>query len=202
MALSDIIDKIIRDTDQKITGIKDETDDIIDKIIAECDEECDKIREQARYEGEQESADQRKRMKIEVNLETRKELLKGRMALIDQVFEEAKTGLYTDEERYKQFLENQIFKAAEVGNEKVIFSLQDHERFSEGLQQIIASVNERLYEDDRKGELVLTNERGDFNGGFVLKRGRARTIMTLDSIISDVKDMCESEVAAILMDTA
>ena len=199
MALSDIIDKIIRDTDKELAVIRDETDTVIDKIIAECDEECDKFREQARIEGERKAADMRKRMKIEINLETRKELLKARMALIDQVFEEAKESLYSDEERYKQFVEDRIFKTAEEGNEKIVFSEDDHERFGEGLQQIIASANERLYDNDRKGELVLTNEKGEFKGGFILKKGRAKTIMTMDSIISEMRDLYEPEVAAILM---
>lgn len=199
MALSDIIEKIKEDTDREVAGIRKEADDAVDRIIAECEEECRTIREQARREGERRSAETRKRMKIESELETRKELLKGRKSLIEKAFEQAAENVYNDDERYKQFLEEKIFRTAEYGNEKVIFSEQDHERFGETLQKIVASANERLFEDDRRGELVLTNEKGEFGGGFILKKGRARIIMTLESVISELRDSCETEVASILM---
>lgn len=199
MALSDIIDRITSDTDRKISSIREETDDTIDTIISECEEECDQILKEAREEGEKRAVEFRKRMKIEVNLETRKELLRGRKQLIDQVFEEAKKRLYADEERYRRFLEERVFMTAEQGNEKVIFSGDDYERFKEeGLQKIIGTVNDRLYNDDRKGDLVLTNERGDFHGGFMLKKGRSRTIMTMDAVFTGLKDSFETDVASIL----
>jgi len=199
MALSDIIEKIKEDTDREVAGIRKKADEAVDAIIAECEEECRTIREHARTEGERRSAETRKRMKIEAELETRKDLLKGRKALIEKAFEQATESLYNDEERYKQFLEEQIFRAAEYGNEKVIFSEHDYERFGDGLQKIIASANERLFEDDRKGELVLTNEQGEFRGGSILKKGRARIIMTLEAVMSDLRDSFETEVASILM---
>jgi vacuolar-type H+-ATPase subunit E/Vma4 len=198
MALEDIIDRIKEDAADAVSRIKKETDEGINQIIEECDDECDVIEKQAREEGEKLASEERSRIIIQANLTGKKEQLAGRTGLVNEAFAKVREGMYSDLETYRRFLVGRIFEATGDGSEKVIFSSGDHDRFGEDLQAIVAEVNQKLFDENRKGELVLTNEKGDFEAGFVLRRGRARTIMTLDTVVNDLRDRYEPDVGRIL----
>jgi len=199
MALADIIEKIIADTDAAVERIRRDADEEVSRILSECEEECERITAEAKRAGEKAAADLRKRMTIQVQLEARKALLRERNKLVHEVFAAVRRALYEDADTYKRFIEKKLLENVEKGDEKVIFSGADYERFGENdLKEIVAAVNERLFREDRKGELVLTNERGDFEGGFILKRGRSRIIVTLDAVMAEIRDAYEADVGAIL----
>ena len=66
------------------------------------------------------------------------------------------------------------------------------------MAEIVAEANQKLKDSDKKTELVLTNEQGTFNSGVILKRGRSRTVQSVDAIITDLRDRYEADVKRVL----
>lgn len=198
MALEDIINKIKEDAAAEISRIKADTDKEVDSIISECEEECRGILDEAARDGERQAADARNRMKIEANLDGKKDLLAGRRDLLEQVFSRVSTEIRKDEKKYLEFLVQKIADSAGSGNEKVIFSKSDVDTLGEKLQTVVSDANKILYENSRKGELVIAPEGGDFQAGFILKKGRTNTVMTMETMLQGLRDEIESSVAQIL----
>ena len=122
MALEDIIEKIKEETREEILRIKEDTDKKITEIIDECERECESIRKEATQEGERIAAEIRNRMIIEENLAARKNLLAGRTKLIEEVFKRVEQEICRDDERYRNFLKEQIYDAVVYGTEKVVLA--------------------------------------------------------------------------------
>ncbi|MFH1707576.1 MAG: V-type ATP synthase subunit E [Planctomycetota bacterium] len=198
MALTDIISRIQEDAGREAAALKKATDEAVHRIITECDRECEALLGAAREEGARQASDNRNRLLVEARLASRRERLEGRADLMRRVFQRVREEIVKDRERYLTFLAAQIEQAADQGNEKVIFSSGDHTAFGDELQPLVARINERLQAADRRGELVLTGEKGAFDGGFILRRGRTSTIMTMDTIIGVLRDRHEADVARVL----
>ncbi|NLJ41598.1 MAG: V-type ATP synthase subunit E [Clostridiales bacterium] len=143
-----------------------------------------------------EEADERKRrMLASAGMEMRKEILFHKQEMIDLVMEKAKQEILDmPRDEYRQIIYRMLLDTAQ-GDEEVYFSSADEERLD---QSLIDQVNAELSGMGRKGALKLSPDRGDFEGGFILKAGGMEINNAFGSIIRMNRERMESRIAGIL----
>ena len=88
-----------------------------------------------------------------------------------------------------------LMKAIETGTEEIIVSPDDRKAIG---RSFINSLNADLIKAGKKGEITLSDETRNIRGGFILKRGRAETNSSFDTLLTMLRDDVETRVAGIL----
>jgi V/A-type H+-transporting ATPase subunit E len=194
MAFEDIVKKIHEDAQTEADSIRS---------IAQA--EADAIREKAQRQGEEQRAElmqkakQRadehaRRIETLAGLDMRKKVLKEKKDLIEQAFGRAEESIVNlPPADYRAFLKPLILTAVGSGNEEIIPSGRHRELFTD---EFLNELNSEL--GPERGRLRLSNEDGDFSGGFILRDGKKETNLTLRSLLQSRHDQLEPEIAAIL----
>lgn len=194
MAIEDIIRQIEQDAraeaDSLLMNAKAEAEANVEKSRRQAEElraeETKKDEEQAREHG--------RRIETLAGLELRKETLKEKKDLIAQAFDMAEDRIANlPPEEYRAFLRPIILGAIESGREEIVPSEEHRSVFTDAF---IQSLNDEMGPEN--GHLCLSDESGDFSGGFVLRDGRKEMNMTLGSLIASGRDRLEPEVATVL----
>jgi len=85
---------------------------------------------------------------------------------------------------------NLMLKAVETGDEKVIID-KNESRID---QDLINQVNEQL-RCHGKGNLSLSDQRQDLGGGFILRRGKIKTNVSFEVLLTQARRELEIELA-------
>ena len=134
------------------------------------------------------------RIETLAGLELRKDVLRQKKDIIDDAFARAEkeiANLPPDE--YRAFLKPIILGAVESGNEELIPPAGRREDFT---PEFIRSLNEEI--PPSGGALRLSEDSGNFSGGFILREGKMETNLTLKSLMTSGRDRLEPQVAKIL----
>jgi len=143
-----------------------------------------------------EAAMKKDRMLTTANLEARKKLLTTKQEMISRAFERAEDIFkQMDKEKYIKFIETLIRDYAETGDEKLVIAPADTEILDAAF---LSKANEALKTAGKKGEISFAEEKGDFSKGVVLLGRNSEINCTLKSLLNQVKQSLESEVAAVL----
>ncbi len=97
-------------------------------------------------------------------------------------------------DEYRRVISKMLLESAQ-GYEEVIFSAADEERLD---QSLIHQVNKELKEQGKRGELRLSAERGQFDGGFILRSGGMEINNTFGAILRMSRNHLEARLAEIL----
>jgi V/A-type H+-transporting ATPase subunit E len=194
MAFEDIVKKINEDA-------RAEAESLLSLARAESDAILEKAKKQAeemRADLTQKSKERAKRRGARIEtiagLELRKDTLKEKKSLIEDSFERAQKEIEDlPTEKYLGFLKPIILSAVESGVEKIIPSPKHRNMFT---ADFLAELNNEL--GPQKGHLRLSDESGDFAGGFILRDGKKDTNLTLESLIKSQRDSLEPQIAGIL----
>lgn len=190
------------------------SEEVVQKIYSEANAEAEKILSEAKakvaaeetelnskladYRKESESlaasaGDEKKsRMLANGRMELRKEELFVRQGLLDEVFEKASERLITlDDDAYCKLMGSLLVKAVETGSEEVVVG-KDENRLDGGF---VKQVNRDLG-PGFKGNLQLASDRANISGGFILRRGKVRTNVSAEVLISQAREALELEISA------
>ena len=144
-------------------------------------------------------ADAREHVRRQVSLrelEARKAILTEKGKVIDQVFEEVLKELRRrDRDGGYSLTRGLLLKAIETGDEEILVSPEDRQALS---GSFLGDLNKELAATGRKGEVTLSEETRAIRGGFVLRRGRAETNSTFETLLTMLRDDVETEVADLL----
>ena len=191
---------------------------VVEKILSEAQVEADGILSEAKekvaaeesslkstladYRKESESlaaaagAEKKSRMLATARMELRKEELFVRQGLLDEVFEKASEHVIAlSDEAYCELMESLLVKAVETGNEEVVVS-KNESRLDE---RFVKQVNRNLG-PGFKGNLQFGQDRCDISGGFILRRGKVQTNVSVEVLISEARQELEMELAASLFE--
>jgi V/A-type H+-transporting ATPase subunit E len=191
-----------------------DTEQVVEKILSEAQAEADKIKSEARDKAAAQEAElaaklknfrketktlaqkaaqeKTRRMLAAARMDTRKELLSCKVALLNEVFDKAREKIKElPEKQYHEFVESLMHKAIESGDEEVVIGAEDS-RFSNGL---IKSINRKLG-PGFKGNLQLANDTADIDGGFILRRGNIQVNVSVGVLLAEAKEQMEIELAA------
>lgn len=175
MSLDGIVDKIITDA-------KAEAQDIITKAKEEARViQAEGEREAERYFGERRARiDELYRREMErailnKKLESRKNILLNRQEWMEKAFSLANKRLVAQPlPEYGETITGLIAKVSKTKDEEVVFGKKGDDGF---LKKIVGNLNKKT-----KGNFTLSRDRGDFIWGFILKKGKVETNMTIDSL--------------------
>ena len=171
MAKQDLLDKIVRDAEERARAILSEAEAKADALTAAAEEERAALTDSARKMATAARPETVRRREAMAELEGRKLVLAEKQALISESYRVALDQIRKDP-RYESLLVNMILSAAEKGDE-VIFAADDYGRVD--CKKVIADAN-------KKSGLALTlsEEKGDFGGGIVLRSKDCDKNLTLD----------------------
>ena len=191
-----IIARILEDARLKAENNIKEAEKQASDIINAAKEEAEKKRTVI-IENALKNADEMEKRAISVaELEARKIKLKAKQEIITSVFEKAITALNSlPAETYAKILCNMIISSVAKGNEEVVLSIRDKERLG---KEFIDDINRKLAEKGLKGDLRLSEQTANINGGFILKSGDIEMNNSFDALIKMKRNELEPEIIKIL----
>lgn len=190
-----------------------EAEPVTQKILADAKAEAERI---AREAGEKESVEQAKlanqleeyKRQTEIladragkdeklhilaaaRMEIAGELLAEKRKILDEVFSRARRQLQNlPDEEYRKLITKLMLDAVQTGEEDVVVDKNEN-RID---QQFINLVNQQLG-SAKKGNLKLSSERQDVEGGFILRRGRIKTNVSFSVLLDRARKELEIELA-------
>lgn len=190
-----------------------EAEQVIEKILADAGAEADKIKKQAGQKQADEQAEFDEQLKehkkhtkalaeklasekklhlmAAARMNIAKEHLAEKNKILDEVFDQARQKLQNlPGEQYRQLITNLMLEAVETGDEEVIIDKEEKRIDAALLEQ----VNSKLG-SDRKGNLKLSEEKMPLGGGFILRRGKVKTNVSFDVLLSRARKEIEIDLA-------
>jgi V/A-type H+-transporting ATPase subunit E len=185
--------KIISDAEAEARRIVEEGESEAAGIKAEAESQAREIASEF-AEKAQARADEYIRRQISLReLEARKAVLAEKGALIDDVFAKALEELRErDRKRGYTITRKLLLSAVETGDEEIILSPEDKRHME---ASFIKALNAELVKAGKRGEVTIAGETRDIKGGFVLRRGRAETNASFDTLLAMLRDDIEIEIA-------
>ncbi|MEJ5260373.1 MAG: V-type ATP synthase subunit E [Anaerohalosphaeraceae bacterium] len=186
---------------------------VTEKILSEARQEAERIldearrqvqarqeafeRESAAFEQETEqlarrsAEDKQARMLAAARMELRKKILAAKRELLDEVFEKAYQRLNRQEDgAYLELMGRLLMQAVVTGDEEVVVG-RNETRIN---QDFLKQINKRLG-PGYKGNLRLSSERADLDGGFLLRRGKVQVNCSLKVLLEQIRERIEMELA-------
>lgn len=189
-SINNLTSKIINDAEDKKEVILSEAEKqgkkIIDKKIEEAKADEKIIIEKAEIEA----VSRKERIISNANLKARNEKLKAKQEVISEIFRssiEALCCLSGDD--FKKFVKTSILNSNITGNQKIILNKEGKKIISEAE---LLEINKEL---KSKASVVLSEETGNFKGGFILEKDGIEINNTFEALVDSVKDDLSQEVA-------
>lgn len=207
--IENIIARIEKDAQNEINEILARARAEADAISAKYAEIAKNETEAILEKGEKMASDRTLRLQGVAGLDARKMLLKTKQEMIELSFREAEAKLTAlTGEDYVETLARLAVKAAQTGNEEIILSASDREKYG---KDVVARVNSLLNEDEGiariltaagkilRGEgIKLSSETREISGGLILKDGDLEVDASFKTIVNQMRDTLSGDVAAIL----
>jgi V/A-type H+-transporting ATPase subunit E len=188
--------RIHQRAEEEAQAVKAEAQTQADEILAKAKAKAEGEQAAIAAKAEQDAGERRRRVLAVAAMQARREELKTKEELIDKAFALALQQLRElPADKYQQLLRPIIVNAVETGTEQVVVAPHDKERLG---ADFIASVNQELKAQGKKGELTLSPETRPLEGGFVLSAGGVENNYSFELILKLSRDELEQEIAAVL----
>lgn len=140
--------------------------------------------------------DKKARMLAGARMQLAKEHLAAKREILDDVFKSAKQQVKSlSDGEYVELMSKLMQKSCETGDEEIIVS-KNEKRID---TNVIKQVNRKLG-PGFKGNLRLSNDTADIEGGFILKRGNIQTNVSIDVLVGQVRSEIEMDLAGELFE--
>jgi V/A-type H+-transporting ATPase subunit E len=192
--------KILSDAEAEARKILEEGQAEAGGITGEARAEADKAASQYQARAEADAAEHIRRQVSLRELEARKAVLAEKGRLMEEVFDKVIESLREkDRTGGYRLTRDLLLKAIETGTEEIIVAPDDRKAIDKAF---IDSLNAEISKAGKKGEITLSEETRDIRGGFILRRGRAESNSSFDTLLTMLRDDVESRVAGILFGDA
>jgi len=188
--------KIIADAEAEAGKIVEEGRARAGKIKSDTDAEVARIASEFAQKAKAQAAEYIRRQISLRELEARKAILAEKGNLIDEVFSKALEELSQRDRKGGYALTRKLLLGAiEVGDEEIILSPEDKSSLG---GSFVEDLNKELVKAGKRGEVKVAADTRDISGGFILRRGRAETNGSFNTLLATLRDEMETEVAEIL----
>ena len=188
--------KIISDAEAEAQKIVGEGEAQAKGIMDEARAQAEKIAAEAKARAQGDAAEHVRRQVSLRELEAKKAILAEKGRVIEEVFSQVLEKLRAkDREGGYSLTKGLLLKAIESGDEEIIVAPEDRKAIPAGL---IEGVNSELKKAGKRDEVKLSDETRDIKGGFILRRGRAETNSSFETLLTMLRDDVETEIANIL----
>ena len=175
MSVEGIIDRIMSDAKGEVDNILGEA-----KQQGKAIQEENELAAQEHFDRQRELLDEKYRKEKERailnrRLEERKSILQTRQTWMDRAFDEARSRLVDQPvEEYQTLMKQLIATVSSAKDEEVQFGTKGDDK---ELKSVIADLNR-----ETGGSFSITKERGNFSWGFILRKGKVETNMSIESL--------------------
>jgi len=191
MNAEQVVEKILSEARAEAERIKSAAGEKVAEAQAALESQLADYEKETKELAHQAGEDKKARMSATAKMEIRKGFLGAKVALLAEVFGkvgERLKGLSDGE--YAKLITSLMSKAVQTGDEQVIVAggekRIDHE--------MIKQINRKLG-PGYKGNLQLSEDRADIDGGFILKRGRICVNASIEVLLAEARDTFEIELA-------
>ena len=190
-----ISQRILEDAQAEAARIIEEAEERARSIKDRKTKEVEKSNQKLHEDNMAKAQDRKRRMLSAAELEMKKEVLAAKQQMIDEAMEKAKQAIMDmPKDEYRRVISKMLLESAQ-GHEEVVFSAADEKRLD---QSLIDQVNQELKQQGKRGELSLSPERGEFEGGFILRSGGMEINNTFGAILRMSRNHLEARLAEIL----
>ncbi|HNR64760.1 MAG TPA: V-type ATP synthase subunit E [Atribacterota bacterium] len=191
MSINKIKEKILGDALEEKGKIQKEAEIEIENIKSLAKKETESIKKEILEKYNQEADLKEKKIITEAILNTKKDILSEKQAIINNVFSEALNRINKlEDEKYLSFMEKLILENIETGDETVYIGKQERKAIN---HEFIKTINEKLNLQGKKSLLELSKKRLPIMGGVVLGSEKVKKNASLEVILEKVKDEIETK---------
>ena len=189
MSAEKVVEKILADAKTQAEKIKADADSKIklsaDKTVAqlaEFDKETAELEQKAFEEA-------KSRVLATARMDIAKQNLQTRKTLIDDVFVNAADAIKNmNDTDYVQLMTKLLTSCVETGDEEIVIGKNETKLAADFLN----AVNSQL---GSKGNLTIAADKADIEAGFILRKGKVRINVSLDVLLSQIREELETEIA-------
>jgi len=192
MKAEQVVEKILSQAQQEAQAILDQARSRIQQRRADLQGSRQNYAQQTEEKAKTAGEDKLARMLAAARMDLQKKRLAAKVDLLNEVFEKARQKINAlPEEAYLDLMSRLIMKAAQTGDEEVLVGAQET-RLN---QKCIKQINQKLG-PGFKGNLRLSDEKADIDGGFILRRGNVRINASTGVLIEQMRQDLEIDLAA------
>lgn len=183
-----ILDEARLQAEETIKRAEKEASEILDTAKKDAETKKNQTIEKAKEEAIKVG----QRLKVVAELEARKQQLQAKQEVVEEAFKNTIKKLNTmPNDKYISIITNLIVNSAKNGTGEIILSDKDKEKVSSDFEK---KINQKLSSRGSDGQVTLSKETRDINGGFILKLGNIEINNSFDTIIRMKRDEIESDV--------
>ena len=191
MEATQVVDKILADAKAEAQKIKKQTGAAEAAEQAKLNEQLDEYKKQTETLAKKAGEDEESHILAAARMDISKQLLAEKRKILDEVFEQARQQLQNlPEQDYRNLCNKLMLEAVETGDEEVVVDNKDN-RIN---QDFIDQINQKL-SSKGKGELKLSEQKQDIGAGFILRRGKIKTNVSLDVLLEQARKELEIDLA-------
>jgi V/A-type H+-transporting ATPase subunit E len=191
MEAEQVTEKILADAKAEADKIKKEADEKEAAEQAGFDERLNEYNEQTEALAEKAAKDKKLHLLASARMDIAKEFLAGKRKILDEVFGLAREQLLSlSDDDYRKLCSKLMQATVETGDEEVIIDKNEKRIDHEFIKQI-----NRELGPGYKGNLRLAREKHDLGGGFILRRGKIKTNVSLEVLLARARKELEIEMA-------
>lgn len=186
-----VVEKILADAKAEAERITKEAEEKESLEQTKLNRHLQEYKNQTEVFADRAGKDEKSHILATARMEIAGELLAEKRKILDEVFSRARRQLQNlPDEEYRKLITKLMLDAVQTGEEEVVVDKNEN-RID---QQFINLVNQRLG-SAKKGNLKLSQERQDIEGGFILRRGRIKTNVSFDVLLDRARSELEIELA-------
>lgn len=194
--IKNLTEKILEEAKHKekeiVTYAESEKEKILTSKIKEADDEKKLIL----LKAEEEAKTKKERIISSTTLKVRNEKLEIKQKLISEVFEKALEELCSmNSSKLKNFIKHTILDLDIEGDETIILNEDGKSKIDD---KFVEDLNFIFLARNKKGELKVREENGNFKGGFIVEKNGVEINNTFESLMDSMKDELEYEVSKAL----
>ena len=175
MSVEGIIDRILSDAKGEVDSILSEARQQGKAIQEENEREAQAYYDRQHELLEEKYRKEKERAILNRRLDERKSVLQTRQTWMDRAFDEARSRLVDQSmNEYGQLMKQLIVAVSSARDEEVQFGTKGEDK------ELTSLVNELNRETG--GSFSIAKERGDFSWGFILRKGKVETNMSIESL--------------------
>lgn len=191
MEAEPVTQKILADARDEADRITKEAEDKEAAEQAKLANQLEEYKRQTEILADRAGKDEKLHILAAARMEIAGELLTEKRKILDEVFSRARQQLQNlPDEEYRKLITKLMLDAVQTGEEEVVVDKNEN-RID---QQFINLVNQQLG-SAKKGNLKLSSERQDVEGGFILRRGRIKTNVSFSVLLDRARKELEIELA-------
>ncbi len=191
MEAEQVVEKILADARAEAEKIRKQADEKEAAEQAKLTEQLDKYNEQTDVLAGKAGEDEKSHILAAARMDIAMQLLAEKRKILDEVFVQARNQLRKlPDDQYRRLCTKLMLEAVETGDEEVVVDTQEG-RID---QELIKEINRELG-PGYKGNLRLSDEKQDIGAGFILKRGKIKTNVSVDVLLDQARKELEIELA-------